>query len=163
METDHQAKGWNECCATCGPIFASMQKAFAKRSNIQQLTAAFKEYEPQLEELENVRVVCFSTTYDKTVEVKYTSYEGPAAYGLKAEPTITVTELVSIHGLYMFFQNWARQSMETTKGSTDQDKLNEFLVQTVLGHEEFRGTSIMYNGFTYTTLKKKNNNLVRLK
>jgi hypothetical protein len=153
MNANHQADAWNQCCTSCGQHFESMQKAFAKKSNVQQLITAFTEHESKLEELEDVRVVSFSTTYDKIEEVKYTNYEKIG--GLRPQPSIIVTELVSIQGLYMFFHNWAKNEMEPTNGSTDPKQLIAFLVQTVLAHEEFRGTSIMYTGFTYS--KKKIN------
>ena len=127
-----------------------MQKRFEKRKTLLTLKGSFEEYEPELKDLEDVRVVCFKTSRGTCGVVKYTDYEEEK---LCSEPSIRITELVSIQGLYLFFQNWAKKNIDASKGSTEPKDLNEFLFQTVLAHEEFRGTSIMNNGFIYSHKK----------
>ena len=150
MYEDHQTDGFNACCTRCGPIFKAMQRKFEKRKTQITLKLSFDDYEPELKDLEDVRVVCFKTAFDKSSVVKYTNYEEEK---LCSEPSIRINELVSVKGLYLFFQNWAKNKIDTSKGSTEPKDLNEFLFETVLAHEEFRGTSIMNNGFTYSHKK----------
>ena len=150
MYEDHQTDGLNSCCTRCGPILKDMQKRFERRKTLITLKSSFDQYETELRDLEDVRVVCFKTALDTSSVEKYTNYEEEK---LCSEPSIRITELVSVQGLYLFFQNWAKNNIDASKGSTEPKDLNEFLFQTVLAHEEFRGTSIMNNGFTYSHIK----------
>ena len=69
-----------------------------------------------------------------------TNYERES---LSRETSIRVTEIVSIQGLYKFFQSWAKKTLQSTKGSDEPDDVVDFLTTTVLEHKEFTGTSIM--------------------
>lgn len=136
---EHMDNSLNQTCTTCGKVYLSMRTAFEKRNTVKSLIKSFDSY-TNLEELEDVRVVCFRTPFDKSLDVKYTSYKEES---LAKEPSIRVTEIVSIQGLYNFFQSWAQNTIRSSKGSDGPDDVVDFLTTTVLKHKEFTGTLIM--------------------
>ena len=133
----------NQTCTKCGEVFLSMKTEFEKKNSVKSLRKSFEHYEARLEELEDVRVICFKTPFHRSLKVKYTHYEQESSLSQYAQ--IRVTEIVSIQGLYKFFQSWAKNTVPSTNGSDEPDDIVDFLTKTVLEHKEFTGTSIMKN------------------